>query len=275
MSAHFKNWFTPNFAILLAGFLPLAVTQGGCKERKASAPAANKEIVSKQNETTAVEPSTKENNNEVKEEKGKHSEGEKKIEKPKVLPVLEGFASFSFGDEYKSVQKAKFLKERCKGRPFKSVNKKKFPSQTSKLRFIYCTAEIASRFAKMAINFDHEEKLYEVSFFFDNDYGGKVKKLIGDEVGKFVSDVRAVLEPTLGKPIDESTEGGISSNKYHLSWYGKTKDEPTHKTQVVLSMEYGGLSDYQDVTWTDTTRKEAMDKALESERTESIKSKGL
>ncbi|MCK9462891.1 MAG: hypothetical protein M0R80_24985 [Proteobacteria bacterium] len=196
-------------------------------------------------------------------------------------PKLDGFKEIAFGMQFDKVKKDKAVKSRCKDRLEASTFKDDYADQKTKRHVLYCTANLAGRLTEMNLKFDHNKELYAVEFSFEEPelFGGskaagdRQKLNTEDDVNKFVADVRAILDPELGQPLDLS-ERRLTGRNIALKWGGTTSDQPPHESSVLLSLRTG-LNDRQFVVWTDDTREAALDAAIEKEKTERVKAQGL
>ena len=242
-----------------------------CSVRK-EAPKANPELTQSKEDA----PAASQEEQKAEKEKAKKPPEEEK----KPLPKLDGFNDIRFGLSFDRARKDKAIKQRCKDKLKTYVAKPEYAGQEIKERSLFCTATIAERYVQLDLNFDHNDELYSIEFSFDDPsyFGGsaasrKKKKLYSTEIEKFVADVRAFLDEELGEPKDSSS-AGFSGRDINLKWPAETSDTPPHQSGVEINMR-SGLSDWQEVKWIDYDREKAFKDAIEKEKTDRIKAKGL
>jgi len=194
------------------------------------------------------------------------SKKEKQVDLGK-RPLLEGLSELKFGTKLEAIKSNPDLQKRCQGEMRFSRSDPRNPDQKIEEWAGYCIAEVAGRFAKMGIHFDHNNELHLIFFMFGRSPSDdRVKKLETDQDRKaFAKEVRALLSPGLGEPQVRPGKA------VKLSWYGRTADQPPHATEVNLDLDPVN----QTISWEDTTRYDALEAALEKERTARTKKKGI
>ena len=257
----------PQFYLCVMCFFMLAC--GLCSSEPVHAPPADEELSNAHSTDQKVIAQDSPNH-----EAPSAPVAQKKSESMTARPVIAGFSDILFGMTVEEAKKNRALRERCYKRPFFGKRNPENPDQKIEEWFGLCVAKFAGKKAKMYLDFDHDKRLYEIEFVFATSFADNLQPLARAEVEPFVAELRGVLEPSLGAPIDESQKSMTGSTDYELLWEGRTDDSPPHEVRVKLSISDGVMGS-QRVVWRDLSREQAKKDAIELERRELLKSKGL
>ena len=186
--------------------------------------------------------------------------------------VIDGFLGLKFGQRLDAVRKSATLKERCKTEVQLGQLRKTFPGQSFDQEYLFCYATIAGQQANLHIYFDRGSALYRLCFSFDDRKGSKVRRLTASQGEQLVAELRRILEPAYGTPVDRSQERP-SGREADLSWESQAG---SLRRKAVIRIRIGvEPTAPQQVDWIDRAREAALRSRIRQERTAEQQLKGL